>query len=74
MTLAPYQQNLYNWFMRKATNSAVRRVAELPIATDIGLVRPENQDRSAILRIQLTANRSSIVARWVEAIAETHHN
>ncbi len=63
MTLAPYQQNLYNWFMRKATNSAVRRVAELPIAiaTDIGLVRPENQDRSAILRIQLTANRSSIV-------------
>jgi len=63
MTLAPYQQNLYNWFMRKATNSAVRRVGELPIAiaTDIGLVRPENQDRSAILRIQLTANRSSIV-------------
>jgi serine/threonine protein phosphatase PrpC len=49
--------------MRKATNSAVRRVAELPIAiaSDVGLVRSENQDRAAILRIQLTENRSSIV-------------
>jgi PPM family protein phosphatase len=63
MTLAPCQQNLFNWFMRRATNSAIRRVAELPIAiaTDVGLVRTENQDRAAILRIQLTENRSSIV-------------
>ncbi len=63
MTLAPCQQNLFNWFMRRATSSSIRRVAELPIAiaTDVGLVRSENQDRAAILRIQLTENRSSIV-------------
>ena len=39
--------------MRRTTNSAVRRVADLPvaIATDVGLKRTENQDRAAILRI-----------------------
>ena len=64
MTLAHYQQQqLYNWLMRKSPVSAVRRVAELPIAmaSDIGLVRSENQDRAAILRIQLTEGRSSVV-------------
>ena len=56
MTLVPCQQSLFNWFMRRATSSAVRRVSELPIAiaTDVGLVRSVNQDRAAILRIQLT--------------------
>lgn len=63
MTLAHYQQHLYNWLMRKSPVSAVRRVAELPIAmaSDVGLIRPENQDRATIMRVQLTENRSSIV-------------
>jgi len=63
MALAHYQQHLYNWLMRKSPVSAVRRVAELPIAmaSDVGLVRSENQDRVAILRLQLTEGRSSVV-------------
>jgi serine/threonine protein phosphatase PrpC len=64
MSLDSSQQILFNWFMRRTTNGAVRRVAELPIAiaTDTGLVRTENQDRTAVLRFQLTENCSSIVA------------
>lgn len=56
-------QRLFNWLMRKTTNTSVRRVAELPmaIATDIGLVRSENQDRSVVLRMQLTENRPLII-------------
>ncbi len=56
--------NLFNWFMRQTTNSAVRRVADLPIAlaTDMGLVRTENQDRIAIFRVQLTNDRPTIIA------------
>jgi PPM family protein phosphatase len=55
MNSNPLQQNLYNWFMRKTISGAIRRVADLPmaIATDTGLVRKENQDRAAIIRIQL---------------------
>jgi len=50
--------------MRRTTSSAVRRVADLPIAvaTDIGLVRTENQDRAAIFRVQLTNDKSTIIA------------
>lgn len=42
--------------MRRTTNTAVRRVADLPIAiaTDVGIVRTENQDRGAILRFHQT--------------------
>lgn len=64
MVLNFLQQNLLNWFMRRTTNSAVRRVADLPmaIATDMGLVRKENQDRAAILRVQLTEDMPTIIA------------
>ncbi len=50
--------------MRQTTNSAVRRVADLPVAlaTDMGLVRTENQDRIAIFRVQLTNDRPTIIA------------
>lgn len=57
------QARLYNWFMRKTTPSAVRRVGELPvtIGSDIGIVRGENQDRVAVLKVQLDRNHSFVV-------------
>jgi len=58
------QTRLFNWLMRKTNNSSVRRVGELPLAigTDIGVVRGENQDRVAILRMQINNNHSFTVA------------
>ena len=40
------------WFMRRTVPSAVRRVAQLnaAVATDVGMVREENQDRVALMR------------------------
>jgi len=57
------QSRLYNWLMRKTTVSAVRRVGELPIAigSDIGNVRNENQDRVAVLKVNLELNQSFVV-------------
>lgn len=57
------QARLYNWFMRKTTPSAVRRVGELPvmIGSDIGNVRGENQDRVAVLKVSLDRNQSFVV-------------
>lgn len=56
-------QRLYSWLMRKTTVSAVRRVGELSIAigSDIGNVRNENQDRVAVLKVQLELNQSFVV-------------
>jgi len=57
------QARLYQWFMRKTTPSAVRRVGELPvtIGSDIGNVRNENQDRVAVIKVQLDRNQSFAV-------------
>lgn len=50
--------------MRRTTSSAVRHVSDLPmaIATDVGLIRKENQDRAAILRIPQVGDASTILA------------
>lgn len=63
MFLSAFEQNLFNWLMRRTTSSAVRRLAELPvsIATDIGLARPDNQDRAVVVRIQLIESHSSTI-------------
>jgi serine/threonine protein phosphatase PrpC len=63
MFLSAFEQNLFNWLMRTTTSSAVRRLAELPvsIATDIGLARPDNQDRAVVVRIQLIESHSSTI-------------
>lgn len=47
----PFQENLQTWLFRKHAGSAQNHCAEIPliIATDIGLVRTENQDRAAAL-------------------------
>jgi len=49
---SPIQHQLTTWLLRKTAISGVRRVASLSaaIATDIGNVRHENQDRAAIGR------------------------
>lgn len=57
------QSRFYHWLMRKTNASAVRRVGEMPIAigSDIGNVRNENQDRLAVLKVQLEPNQSFVV-------------
>lgn len=57
------QAHLHKWLMRRTTNSAIRRVGELPISigTEIGNVRNENQDRVAVLRTQISSNHSCII-------------
>lgn len=56
------QTHIFKWLKRKTTNSAVRWVSELPLAigSDIGVVRGENEDRIAVLRMQPGLGRSFI--------------
>lgn len=62
-TLTQLQSRLYGWLMRKTTLSAIRRVGELPIAviSDIGNLRNQNQDRVAVLKVQLELNQPFVV-------------
>lgn len=57
------QTRLFSWLTRRMTNAAVRWVGELPlvIGSDIGIVRSENQDRVAVLRMQPERGQSLIV-------------
>jgi PPM family protein phosphatase len=54
--MTPYSQTpaarLSAWFMRRTAPSAVRRVAPLnaAVASDVGVVREDNQDRVALVR------------------------
>lgn len=45
-------RQLHSWLHRKTINVSVRRVSNLPVAlaTDIGIVRDENQDRIAVMK------------------------
>lgn len=58
------------WFMRKTASNGVRRVAALSaaVATDVGSVRDENQDRVAIARGQNFAGRSFILVALSDGI------
>lgn len=60
----PFESNLVGWLMRKTSSSAVRRVADLPIAvaSNVGLVREENQDRAAIFRFSDYAGKQYLLA------------
>ena len=55
---------LLDWFKRRTTSSAVRRVGLLTFAlsTDIGNVRKENQDRCAVLRTSDQIGKSLVVS------------
>lgn len=64
------QTRFYHWFMRKTTSSAVRRVGELPVTvgSDIGNIRNENQDRVAVLKVQLDRNQSFVVVAMCDGM------
>jgi len=55
--------SLYKWFMRKTLKSGARRVAELPcvIGSDIGVVREQNQDRVAVMRVGMNTPDGFVV-------------
>lgn len=48
----PIQKQLTGWFMRRTASSGVRRVSALSaaVATELGSVRADNQDRVAVAR------------------------
>lgn len=58
------------WFMRRTATSGVRRVAQLngAVATDIGSVREENQDRVALVRGYDRSGRPFILAALADGI------
>lgn len=61
--LTQLQSQLYKWLMRMTTASAVRRIGEMPISigSDIGNARNENQDRVAVVKVQLESNQTFMV-------------
>tara|TARA_R110002050_G_scaffold292608_1_gene448109 strand:- start:9526 stop:10722 length:1197 start_codon:yes stop_codon:yes gene_type:complete len=57
------QIQLQRWLSRKTPTGSNRQVIDLPIslASDIGLIRAENQDRLVLLRAQVTSKKSFLV-------------
>ena len=57
------QTQVQRWLSRKTTTGSVRQVTGLPIAlaSDVGIVRSENQDRLVLLRAQVTNEKSFLV-------------
>lgn len=57
------QFTLQRWLSRKTPMSSIREVIDLPIAlaSDVGVVRTENQDRLVLLRTQVTSEKSFLV-------------
>lgn len=57
------QVPLRQWLMRKSQSGSFRQVTDLPIsiASDIGLIRSDNQDRAVVLRAQVSSKKSFIV-------------
>ncbi|MDT9646353.1 PP2C family protein-serine/threonine phosphatase [Pseudomonas sp. JV245A] len=64
----PFQENLQTWLSRKLASSEQNHCYEVPLvlATDIGLVRTENQDRAAALY----TGKKSINPLFVIAVAD----
>lgn len=63
------------WFMRRTAPSGVRRVAPLKaaVASDVGVVREENQDRVAIVRGCDVAGSIFVVAALADGIGGMKH-
>lgn len=57
------QLQLQRWLSRTTTAFSVRKVINLPIAlaSDVGIVRTENQDVVVLLRAQVTSQKSFLV-------------
>lgn len=66
----PTAARLAAWFMRRTAPSGVRRVVPLKaaVASDVGVVREENQDRVAIVRGCDGAGSTFIVAALADGI------
>ena len=64
------QRHLTNWMLRRVPSGGVRRVAPLfgALATDIGLVRENNQDRVAVLRSRDYSGQTFAVAAVADGI------
>lgn len=64
----PFQENLQTWLSRKLSSSEQNHCLEIPLvlASDIGLVRTENQDRAAALY----TGKKSINPLFVIAVAD----
>lgn len=64
----PFQENLQTWLSRKLASSEQNHCFEIPLvlASDIGLVRTENQDRAAALY----TGKKSINPLFVIAVAD----
>lgn len=67
---APTAARLAAWFMRRTAPSGVRRVAPLKaaVASDVGVVREENQDRVAIVRSCDRAGSTFVLAALADGI------
>lgn len=63
MTTESFEHHLHDWLMRKTGSGAVRRVADLSaaVASNVGLVRTDNQDRAAVLRFSEQAGQQSFL-------------
>jgi len=62
---------LLNWFLRNTAIRGVHSLCDLPItiSTDIGLVRKENQDRVAVMRVSNTStNKAFVVAALADGM------
>ncbi|HEY8035649.1 MAG TPA: protein phosphatase 2C domain-containing protein [Methylobacter sp.] len=72
MSLEPslLQKHLTAWFLRRTTQNGVRRVDPLSgaVASDIGIVREENQDRVALSRGKDRLGRVFVVAALADGI------
>jgi len=72
MSLEPslLQKHLTSWFLRRTTHSGVRRVDPLSgaVASDIGIIREENQDRVALSRGKDRLGRVFVVAALADGI------
>ncbi|WGS50113.1 serine/threonine-protein phosphatase [Paraburkholderia sp. D15] len=66
---------LTTWFMRRTAPSAVRRVAPLnaAVASDVGVVRAENQDRVALVRGSDRSGAPFILAVLADGIGGMRH-
>ena len=64
------KNQLSAWLMRRTAISGARRVAPISagVATEIGNVRTDNQDRVAIARIRDRAGRAFVVAALADGI------
>jgi PPM family protein phosphatase len=66
----PTRSRLAGWFMRRTAPSGVRRVAPLnaAVASDVGVVRKENQDRVAVVRAADRSGTPFVLAALADGI------